>query len=415
MPVPRLRDRLGERSATRSPSGGNVGIYEPRSSRRTRAAPDDLGTPVPRGYLPESNLRAAGVDQYVPGGVRPEPASGLRPYAVSTYGQGRAEPEFASGLQPYGVAPYAPGTAGPEGQSWQWSGQSQPPQHVQPASTPVHHSYPQTLQPSLFQYQHPQPTAPPTQLEDLVNALRAPKIEMAKFSGQPLDYARFIRAFRMNVQSVCNDPGKLLVHLYNSCEGDARAAIEPYLLMAAPHGWNEAIKALQTRFGGDTLVSSKWLDKLSAAKGQTVRQMADDWRCCLTALTSLGRVSEMNHQEALRRLMSKMPSWMQSKWRGQVQRIRETGACPTFQDMVVFLERQALAQDDPVFGVRAVATEPAQASRVQQSTSRRREPVCTVAAEPDSSCPVCGAAHALAACPDFRKENHQQRWDTIRK
>ena len=109
------------------------------------------------------------------------------------------------------------------------------------------------------------------------------------------------------------------------------------------------------------------------------------------------------------------PSWMQNKWRGQVQRIRETGACPTLQDMVVFLERQALAQNDPVFGVRAVATEPAQASRVQQPTSRRREPVCTVAAEPDSSCPVCGAAHALAACPDFRKENHQQRWNTIRK
>ena len=40
--------------------------------------------------------------------------------------------------------------------------------------------------------QHVQPTH---QFEDLINALRTPRIEMKKFSGDPLEYPRFVQAF----------------------------------------------------------------------------------------------------------------------------------------------------------------------------------------------------------------------------
>ena len=103
-----------------------------------------------------------------------------------------------------------------------------------------------------------------------------------------------MREFDINVQRVCQDPAEVVVNLYNSCEGEAATAVEPYVNMPAPQGWLEAIKALRRRYGFETLVCSKWLDKLVASKVRTLRQMADEWQSCLTALSSLGRVSEMN-------------------------------------------------------------------------------------------------------------------------
>ena len=128
-------------------------------------------------------------------------------------------------------------------------------------------------------------------------AMQAPRIEMEKFSGRPLDYARFIRSFEMNVQRVCKDPGQLLVRLMSLCEGEAAKALEPCMLLPPREGWEKAVRVLERRFGGDTLVSTKWIDRLSSAKNQTVRQMADEWSSCLTALTSLGRAAEVNHPE----------------------------------------------------------------------------------------------------------------------
>ena len=49
--------------------------------------------------------------------------------------------------------------------------------------------------------------------------------------------------------------------------------------------------------------------------------------------------------------MAKMPGWMQGKWWVQVQKIRHAGHCPDFQDMVTFMESQAEAQAELVFGV----------------------------------------------------------------
>ena len=259
-----------------------------------------------------------------------------------------------------------------------------------------------------------QPVQPTQQFGDLINALRAPRIEMKKFNGDPLEYARFVRAFEINVQRVCRDPAELVVHLYNSCEGEAATAVEPYINMPAPHGWLEATKALRRRYGGETLVSNKWLDKLAASKARTLRQMADEWRSCLTALSSLGRVSEMNSGETLRRLMTKMPGWMQGKWRVRVQKIREAGRCPDFPDMVMFMERQAEAQDDPVFGVRPATTQQRSGAHQQSSLKKHGESAFATAGT-DMSCPFCEAAHGLVSCRGFKEASPEDRWKMVKE
>ena len=63
------------------------------------------------------------------------------------------------------------------------------------------------------------------QHSELVGVLQAPKVEMAKFNGDPLQYAPFMRAFEESVEKVVSSNAARLTRLANLCEGEAAKAI----------------------------------------------------------------------------------------------------------------------------------------------------------------------------------------------
>ena len=76
-----------------------------------------------------------------------------------------------------------------------------------------------------------------------------PKLEIDKFSGDPLEYQYFISVFKDSVEAKCKDPGKSLLRLLQYTKGSAKKAISHCAIMGGKKGLNEAKSILRERFG----------------------------------------------------------------------------------------------------------------------------------------------------------------------
>ena len=56
-------------------------------------------------------------------------------------------------------------------------------------------------------------------------------------------------------------------------------------------------------------------------RSSSLRDLADDARCCSQALDCLNATSEMNNKGNLRQIMDKMPKYTQDKWRARAHKI----------------------------------------------------------------------------------------------
>ena len=78
-------------------------------------------------------------------------------------------------------------------------------------------------------------------------------------------------------------------------------------------------------------------------------------RSCLEVLIAMNAVHEMDTMANLLRVVQRLPSYLQTRWRSQVQRLKREGRRPSFHDVVVFTEEAAEETDDAVFGTSRAA------------------------------------------------------------
>ena len=67
-----------------------------------------------------------------------------------------------------------------------------------------------------------------------------PKIEILKFTEDPANYIRFIKAFEANVESVNKDSNRRLLLLIQHCEGEPKKLIEFCLMLDPQRGYLHA-------------------------------------------------------------------------------------------------------------------------------------------------------------------------------
>jgi hypothetical protein len=107
-------------------------------------------------------------------------------------------------------------------------------------------------------------------LRQLVDALRAPKVEISKFTGDPMCYHKFVMAFRENVEEVVQDPSARLSHLCQFTEGKAREVVDSYMRMG-DMGYERARAALKERFGRPFVIAQAWIKRLTSAPNVRVQ------------------------------------------------------------------------------------------------------------------------------------------------
>ena len=156
---------------------------------------------------------------------------------------------------------------------------------------------------------------------EMMHMMHLPKTEVIKFDGNPLKYWSFIRFF---VNSICDTPisdNAKLNRMLQDCTGNALEVIECCVVMEPELGYTEARRLLLHRFGNQFTIAKAWIDKvtkgpnLRSGNSSELRKYADSVRSCVVSLTAIGRLSEIDNELRVKKIVEKLPLYLQGGWR----------------------------------------------------------------------------------------------------
>ena len=252
----------------------------------------------------------------------------------------------------------------------------------------------------------------------LINALEAPRAQIISFNGDPLQYHRFMTSFKYSVEDKLVDPTARLNRLIQYCTGKALTVVQGCVVMEPERGYMTAIKLLRERFGTAIRVSQSWLshilsqDKLKGNDGPGVQAYADVLRQCYHTLEAIGGMPELSSQQTIISVVSKLPEFLQNRWRGEVIRIQShQGRLISFIDVVHFVEQAADELNLPGYQL----TRRPQAESTEHRTSKRNAGTFQVTTETVDKCILCNQAHRLFSCNTFKGKTESERYEFVRK
>ncbi len=250
---------------------------------------------------------------------------------------------------------------------------------------------------------------------ELLHMLQLPKTEILKFDGNPLKYWSFIRSFDNSIGETSISDSSKLNRLMQYCTGSALEVIDCCVIMDPQYGYSQARKLLYERFGNQHVISKAWIHKIT--EGPTLkpndvtelRRYADIVRGCVVTLKAMGRISEIDNQLRMKKIVEKLPFNMQARWRQQaVGCMRATGEYPDIDHLAQFVEMIAEEVNDPVFGLFDNTVKPP-----PQPQGFKKNPASSFAVQesskPYGSCKCCGENHYLYRCEAFNQMELKQR------
>ncbi len=82
-----------------------------------------------------------------------------------------------------------------------------------------------------------------------------------------------------------------------------------------------------------------------------MRDFADDVRGCLETLRAMNKVQEVDSQDRMIQILSRLPVYVQARWRQEACKVKRISSrYPNFEEFVEFVDLQAEELCDPVFG-----------------------------------------------------------------
>ena len=120
-------------------------------------------------------------------------------------------------------------------------------------------------------------------------------------------------------------------------------------------GYKTAMEKLKTRFGSRHVICESILSNLhklkDARNASDLRQLADQLSNAASVLRSHNKYPEVDTQKFILSMCLKLNSPLRFKWRSRaMDKLEQTGAYPSFDDFVSFVERQSDIHNDPVYG-----------------------------------------------------------------
>ena len=264
----------------------------------------------------------------------------------------------------------------------------------------------------------PQPTRTddPFSMQQLINALQAPKVTIPKFSGSALEYHSFITAFDNNVHNRLSDPTARLAHLMQQCTGKALAVLQGVACLEPAHGYETARRLLQDRFGSPVRVAQAWVahilsqDKVRQDDPSALQSYADLLRTGYHTLQAIDALPEVSAQQTLTEVILKLPEHLHYRWRREVVRIHKSmGRLGTFKDLVEFVELAAEEANLPVF-------RPGSKSSGGAVKEKKVAGSFHIVTSPQrAGCLVCGSDHRLWHCVRFKQMSVVARQDLVKQ
>ena len=243
--------------------------------------------------------------------------------------------------------------------------------------------------------------------EQTAALMRLPVVELKKFGGDVTEFAHFMRSFDLKIGQKISDEAEKLYFLEQHMVPGSKAhhIVEGCLYLK--DGYKEARRLLFKRYGQPNTLASAYLDKIlqqKPIKGDDSDGL-DRYSILLTSCRNALQESTnlMDDPRTLRSVTANLPQPLIHRWRQKVDDIEEgEGRCPTFEDVVKFVSREARVSSNAVFGQQLY-------NRDQRRTAEQAKPhsalkqksfVATTKAElPRSKCSFCDReGHQTSEC-----------------
>ena len=262
----------------------------------------------------------------------------------------------------------------------------------------------------------------------LQEGFNLPKPELLTFSGNPIDYCKFIKNFETNVESKVSDDQMKLSYLIQYCKGEAKSSIEDCVLLDKQDGYKRARDILYSRYGRSHLIARSYVDKLvygepiKASDVDALSALALEMQKCEITLSQLGFVSDIDNSDSLRRIVKRLPTYLRVKWVDVAHSIMESGREPRFSDLSKFIDQKVRVANS-TYGLDLVRESKSHVSHKSHGSHKESEVKVTtlttqnkeVVKSEQIECVCCsGTCNDLALCHKFKSMSLEARSEFVK-
>ena len=267
------------------------------------------------------------------------------------------------------------------------------------------------------------------------NAMMLPKPEVPIFSGDPIDYQTFVRAFENLIETNTDSDSARLYYLIQYTRGDVQELMKSCLSMKTEEGYAEARRLLKRRYGQNYKIAASYVDRVTT--GPTIKpedtvalqRFSTLLTSCKNTLRAIGYSSKLENPDSLRKIINRLPYGMRRTWRDAVDKITERESREiTIDDIAEFVETKARASSHPIFGNLSNETkedprDPARdRNRKREGNSRTNFAINQdehlrdeIPKKSLPKCPECDGNHWLSQCGQFKKMSLIERFKLVRR
>ena len=272
------------------------------------------------------------------------------------------------------------------------------------------------------------------QQQEAIMALTLPQPEVPVFSGDPIGYCEFVRAFENLVERKTSSPSTRLYYLLQYTSGSVQDLVRSCLTMPDDIGYKEARRLLAELYGQPYNIATAYVDRvingapIRAEDGPSFQKFSILLTSCRNTLNEIGYLNRLENSDSLRKIVERLPYPLRLKWRDLVDAIsQKEGRDPNLKDISEFVEARSRATNHPIFG--KVQTEQRPPLNTRTNTKNRRDGK-TFAIQglqqsfpqlpnnkegrKELKCPSCQRNHWLSQCDVFKKLSLSNRYQFVR-
>ncbi|CAG2211289.1 unnamed protein product [Mytilus edulis] len=254
----------------------------------------------------------------------------------------------------------------------------------------------------------------------IVKNLRKPMPEIKRFSGDPLEFRKFVRQFTVKIVQNSDTEDEKMNYLEQFTFGEAHKVVSGFSHLSGEYAYQAAMEQLEERYGNSEVIANAFIKKalewptLKAGDSKGLDEFSLFLIECENAAHSINALRILEYSENIKRLMCKLPFHLHDRWRSVVLRIKTNKETVQFGNFVKFVKDEAKKVNDLTYGSTAVGTK-GKTEPAKNENSRRNFRTGNNAFATDlnrevkkpqytSECSYCKSkSHKLEQCNVFKK------------
>lgn len=265
-----------------------------------------------------------------------------------------------------------------------------------------------------------------------INALTLPHTEVPVFTGDPIEYCGFIRAFENLIETKTTSPSARLYYLIQFTKGDVQELMRSCLPMEANEGYDKAKGLLKSKHGQSYKISAAYAERIlkvpqiKSEDGRSLQRFSVLLTSCQNTLKEIGCINKLENPDTLQKVVEKLPYGLRQRWRDVADHItEEQNREITIQDITNFIDKKARAANHPLFGNLSNNAQETR-NRITTTVENKRKPTFSTARASYAThgelpsikpygekkvikCALCSEQHWLSRCKVFKEKSLQER------